>query len=343
MRELITTLAIAGLAAAICQPAFAQESTSQEKDSAKRAGEAQSDKREAKDEPRRQTDRRRSDRRSRTVEVKDPAEFAKLQDKSVFSGPQKGEKLPHFTATSLVGKDKGEQIDPIALAGGRPQILIFQDDSGVAVRGLFGMTSVIAKIDKASKAGLRMATVFLTDDSEKMTAFAGRFADRLQEAGMDVIGMSKDGRDGPGSYGLNRTVSQTIILAKGGKVLHNFVFPQGSLFADPHVIGGIAELIGEKPEAVAAWANAPMLRDSRMGMSDRGTDSQVRVKMALRARLAELVDAGKITGAEARDLYMTAFPPSRSDANNRKRPTDSAGDRARTDRESDGAEKRKDR
>ena len=57
-------------------------------------------------------------------------------------------------------------------------------------------------------------------------------------------GISPDGREGPGSYGLNRNVAQTILIAKDGKVLHNFAFTQPLLYTDPHLLGAIADAVG---------------------------------------------------------------------------------------------------
>ena len=47
----------------------------------------------------------------------------------------------------------------------------------------------------------------------------------------------------------------TIILAKDGKVTHNFVFPQSMLYPDPHFLGAIAQVIGEERETVEKWLN----------------------------------------------------------------------------------------
>ncbi|MEL7267299.1 MAG: hypothetical protein AAFP69_21155, partial [Planctomycetota bacterium] len=170
--------------------------------------------------------RRRQQYNRPQLTLKDPAAF-RTEGKQIFSGPQPGEKLPEFQATSLLGDRKGKEIAPIEAVAGRPQILIFQDESGVAARGLNGIMRTIETINGKTKQDLHVACVFLCDDSEMIT---GRFAalfSMLGQRGIDIVAVSKDGRDGPGTYGLNRTVSQTILLAKDGKVTRNFVFPQG--------------------------------------------------------------------------------------------------------------------
>lgn len=273
--------------------------------------------------------RANANRRDRTIEVKDPAGFKKLTDDTVFSGPQPGEKLPSFKATGLAGDIKDKEIDPIANAGDKPHIIMLQDDEGVGIRGLFSMVGLLKKLDAKTDADLHLTCVFLTDDIERTTVSASRFGERFLQQGLDVLVVSKEGREGPGAYGLNRSVSQTMLLAKDGKVLHNFVFPQGALYADPHVLGGVAELIGESREDVAAWLNeatageAGMMRDAaarpdaarradtemrRDGDRPREAAAQTAGKVALRTKLAKFVEAGKLTSDEAAELLRAAFP-----------------------------------
>lgn len=238
------------------------------------------------------------------IAVKDPAEFNK-DGKKIFSGPQSGEKLPAFNARSLAGDSKGKELDPIELAGKKPQIILFQDESGVAIRGLFGVADAIKKIDRRTELDLQIACVFLVDDVETISGRYAKLFPRMRERGIDLILASKDGRDGPGAYGLNRTVSQTIILARDGKVTRNFVFPQGLLYADPHVMGGIAELVGEERETVSGWLAEAAEEDSRMRRTE---DPQAEAKAAFREKLGEFVKAGKINREEAGELYQSAFP-----------------------------------
>ena len=79
--------------------------------------------------------------------VEDPAGF-RTEGKEIFSGRQPGEKLPPFKVRSLAGDSKGKELDPIALAGDNPQILFFQDDGSVRIRGLLGVVDAISKIER---------------------------------------------------------------------------------------------------------------------------------------------------------------------------------------------------
>lgn len=265
--------------------------------------------REARRTEQRPAEQERRDYNTKKFPVKDPDRF-KAEGETVFSGPQPGEKVLAFKAASLAGENKGKEIDPVTAGGNNPQILFFQDESGVAVRGLFGVVNAIGKIDQKTEKDLHVACIFLSDDPHSITSRFEQVFPRLREQGIDVIAVSKDGRDGPGTYGLNRTVSQTIILARDGKVTRNFVFRQGMLYADPHVMGGIAELIEEDRDTVAGWLAEADDRAASMRMR-RDNDPQSKAKAALREKLGEFVRAGKLSRKEAGELYQAAFPERR--------------------------------
>ena len=203
-------------------------------------------------------DRKRQYENRRQVEVVDPTGFSTSEENKVFSGPQPGEKLPPLMATGIRGGAKDVTFDFIAKADGRPHVLLLQDKSGVGLRGLYDVVGVVNKISKKSDKNLHMSVVFLSDDPAALKQITQHVPENV------LVGISLDGREGPGSYGLNRNVSQTIIIAKDGKVLHNFAFAQPILFADPHVLGAIANAIEEKPETLAKWLNEAPVEGERM-------------------------------------------------------------------------------
>ena len=309
------------LVALLCSGSLAQEREPRSREGQRRG---ERDRREYRSEER---DRRK-------VGVKDPAGF-KTEGKQIFSGPQPGEKLPAFTATSLAGDKKGKELDPITSAGNKLQVLFFQDVSRVAIAGLFSVMDAIGKIERKTDKDLQITCVFLSDDADSIRKGLRRGFSVLLERGIDVVAVSQGGRDGPGAYGLNRTISQTIILARDGKVTRNFVFPEPLLYADPHVMGGIAELIGEKRETVAGWLNEPA-----SGERPRAGGDRARRQRALGGKLRGLVEAGKLTREEAGVLYRAAFPertPARGGGNRKSR------ERDRRDRDGRKREKREDR
>ena len=248
--------------------------------------------------------RNRNDR----VEVKNPAEFKKTQEKEIFSGPQPGEKLPSLQATGVYGEIEGKTFDFIAKADGRAQVLLLQDESRVGLRGLVSVAGVVDKISNRSDKDLHISVVFLSDDSDALKKIVIGIARRVPEN--VLVGMSPDGREGPGSYGLNRNVAQTVIIAKDGEVLHNFAFTQPMLYADPHVLGAIAQAIGEEPASVAKWLNEAPVEDARperdrKQMEDKSNQTDELLKQfntlhEMLERISETVSAAKTEGKEDR-------------------------------------------
>ncbi|HVJ67809.1 MAG TPA: hypothetical protein VM510_07495, partial [Caulifigura sp.] len=60
-------------------------------------------------------------------------------------------------------------------------------------------------------------------------------------------GISMDGREGPGAYGLNRKVTLTILVGKEGRVTGNFALVQPSLNSDlPRILDSVVAVAGGK-------------------------------------------------------------------------------------------------
>ncbi len=190
----------------------------------------------------------------RKVEVKNPDEFKQNREQTIFSGPQPEEKLPSLTAIAINGDAKGKTIDFITKADKKPLVLIFQDEKPLGLRGLVGFTRLIAQINKMAKLQISVHVLFLGDSPDTLTQQANKIVPHVPKN--VLLGISPDGREGPGNYGLNRNVAQTILTVKDGKVLHNFALAQPMLSPDPYVLGGIAELIGQKPATVQKMLNA---------------------------------------------------------------------------------------
>ena len=191
--------------------------------------------------------------RSENVEVKNPAEFKKVQGAPLFSGPQPGENLPPLMAKGINGETKGKMYDVIAKADGQLLVLFLQDESGLGLRGLLGISRLLAQIAEKSKEKMHISAVFLGDTPDTVENQASKLISHVPSG--VLLGISQDGREGPGSYGLNRSVAQTVIIAKDGKVLHNFAFAQPMLRPDPYLLGAVGEAIGVKPKTLAKWLN----------------------------------------------------------------------------------------
>ena len=188
---------------------------------------------------------------SRTVQVKDPSGFHTAQEEPVYSGPQPGERLPAFIVRGLSGEFEDQSFDPSVHAEDGLSIFVFQDENGVGFRGLIDLARKLEVIRGELDEELFFLSVFLSDDPMQLMRSIRPILEYIPDG--YVVGISGDGRDGPGNLGLNRNMAMTILLVKDAQIVHNFTFPQSMLRADPHVLGGIADLIGQDSATVAAW------------------------------------------------------------------------------------------
>ncbi len=196
------------------------------------------------------------------VEVKNPADFKKTQENEIFSGPQQGEKLPHLKVKVLKGEDKNIILDLITMSKKQPLILFLQDETPSGLRGLVGICRLLTQISEKSNQKMHKIVVFLGDSPDTLTNQASKIRPHIP---LDVlIGISPDGREGQGNYGLNRNVAQTVIIAKDGEVLHNLAFTQPALYPDPYVLGAVAEAIGVQPATLEKWLNEQPVNKQRM-------------------------------------------------------------------------------
>lgn len=226
--------------------------------------------------------------RRRKVEVKDPDDFKKNREKIVYSGPQPAEKLPSLMATVINGIDEGKTIDFIAKANGKSHILVLQDETPLGLRGLVAFTNILEQISKKSKQEFHIQVVFLGDSPEALFQHASKIVPHIPEN--ILLGTSPDGREGPGSYGLNRNMAQTVITAKNGIVLHNFPLAQPMLSPDPYVLGAVSELIEEKPDTLEKWLNVknPVIKIKNPPVREENGEMLLKGSFVLNGTVVEL-------------------------------------------------------
>lgn len=170
------------------------------------------------------------------------------QDQEIFSGPQAGEKLPAFEFRAIVPGPaevkKGENCDPVTKADGGPIALVFVHEF---TRPSIGLTrTVMQYAGTLAEKGLTGGVVYLHDDPTEAESQLNRAVQALPKN--VTIGISNDGKEGPGSYGLNRNVALTVLIAKDNKVLANFALVQPSVQADSLKIATeIAKAVGADP------------------------------------------------------------------------------------------------
>jgi hypothetical protein len=159
-----------------------------------------------------------------------------------FSGPQVGERLVPFTAKIGLGEQAGQEFDLVKAAAGGCVLIVFVHEVNRPSVGLARAIGTYAAGRKDD--GLTAGIVFLTADATATGEWM-KLASQALPSGLP-LGISTDGQEGPGAYGLNRKVTMTILVGKEGKVAANFALVQPSLQADGPKIGqAIVDCLGK--------------------------------------------------------------------------------------------------
>ena len=167
-------------------------------------------------------------------------------NKTIYSGPQTGEKLPGFVMKGAFGESEGKEINLVKTADGNPIVVIFVHERS---RPAFGLANVIMKYCLEHKDDVTRGICFLSADPTETQTWLGRIKNYFPKG--TPVGISHDGVEGPGAYGLNRNVALTILVGKENKTTASFALVQPSLQADgPKVLAEIAKAIGtdQKPD-----------------------------------------------------------------------------------------------
>jgi len=166
-----------------------------------------------------------------------------IQDEPVFSGPQPGERLVPFVATGVLGKDADQKIDVVTESDTTPCVLIFVHERS---RPAFGLSNMVMRlVQDRGPEKLAGTMIFLTDDPTETAEWMNRVPDYFPK--QIRLGISVDGKEGPGAYGLNRNVALTVLIAKDNVVSASFALVQPGVEVDgPKIFKAIAEVLGEK-------------------------------------------------------------------------------------------------
>jgi hypothetical protein len=136
-------------------------------------------------------------------------------------------------------------------------------------RPTIGMTRALGNYAR-SRAKDRLVTgiVWLDDDATEAENTLKRIRHALPPDA--PVGISMDGREGPGSFGLNRNVALTILVGNKGLVTDNFALVQPSLQADlPKVVAAIVRVVGGEVPPLSELIGRPeMMRDARSAAPD---------------------------------------------------------------------------
>jgi hypothetical protein len=185
---------------------------------------------------------------------------------AVFSGPQPGEKTTPFKVRAIGGAEDGKERDPISENVGAPTALVFIHQ---LERSLVPLLRVVEQYGVERRDRIKTEIVFLAADrlagEERMRAAAGS----LKLAAR--VGLSLDGAEGPGNYGLNKDCLMTIVTAKDNQVVANFALVQPGIADAPNVIAALAKTCGDDrpPTAEALAAKQPGMARGRAAMTEK--------------------------------------------------------------------------
>lgn len=138
-------------------------------------------------------------------------------EETIFSGPQKGEEITGFRVLALNGPDAEKRVDYITRWKGANTAICFVHE---LTRPGARVMRLLDRYGTRHAGNLKTLFVFLTDDPH---AGEKRFPAPMRSLQMKTLaGVSLDGLEGPGAYGLNKEVTLTVLLAKRNRVTANY-------------------------------------------------------------------------------------------------------------------------
>jgi hypothetical protein len=158
----------------------------------------------------------------------------------VYSGPQPAEKTSGFKVTAISREGSQLERDPIYENKGGPVTLVFLH---ALERSLVPLLRVVDEYGADRKDHMRTEVIFLSEDrlagEQRIKATANSL--KLKSN----IGLSLDGAEGPGNYGLNKECMMTIVIANENKVTANFALVQPGIADAPKVLQAMAKVSGD--------------------------------------------------------------------------------------------------
>ena len=140
-------------------------------------------------------------------------------DEDVFSGPQPSERLVPFKIKGVLGDSGGKALEVASNDDDKPVVILFVHEITRPSIGLVRAVAGYAK--KRQKDDLKCSVVFLGKDATALGTRIKRASHAMPKNGQ--LGISVDGLEGPGAYGLNRNVAITAVVeARTGlsQILH---------------------------------------------------------------------------------------------------------------------------
>jgi hypothetical protein len=156
-------------------------------------------------------------------------------------------------------------------------------------RSLVPLLRVVDQYGAERKDRLKTEVIFLHPDRREGERRIKAVSRSLQL--QSRVGLSPDGAEGPGNYGLNKECMMTIIAARDNKVTANFALVQPGIVDAPKIIEALARTCGDSsPPTVEQLSTRQM---ARSGDRDRGAGMQ-RGGTGMERGRAEPVDFSKL-------------------------------------------------
>lgn len=185
----------------------------------------------------------------------------------IYSGPQPGEKTTGFTIISIGGDADGAERDPVKENAGAPTVFVFVH---ALERSLLPLLRVVDEYGGQRRDRVKTEVVFLVADrisgEQRVRAAAGSLRLRAK------LGLSPDGAEGPGNYGLNKECMMTVVMAKDNAVTSSFALVQPGIADAPAIVAALAKTCGdENPPTVEALTPAQPNAPRRGTMAEGGS------------------------------------------------------------------------
>jgi hypothetical protein len=158
----------------------------------------------------------------------------------IFSGQQPGEKITSFKTVEILGTNAGKERELITNDAGGATVLVFLHR---IERSMMPLLLVIDEYGAMRKDSLKTEIIFLNADRLEGEQKAKNAAGSLKLNA--PVGLSLDGAEGPGNYGLNKECLMTIIVAKDQTVTANFALRQPGIADAPKVLEALAKVSGD--------------------------------------------------------------------------------------------------
>jgi hypothetical protein len=225
------------------------------------------------------------------------------EDAPLFSGPQAGEKLPPLKVRLAYGDEAGQIVDFVERAADRPMLFVIVNGSN---RPAAGLTRCLMNFAEMRGDALFAGVVYLDND---LSAAETYLRQGMSWWGMGPpVGVSVDGAEGPGSYGLNRNVNLTILVADKGRVTSNFALVQPSLTDAPAILSDVVALAGGRVPTQHELTFLSASTRRPRGAPWRGAPTDVQMRALICDALAADNEAAARTAAEAIEAYVGDDP-----------------------------------